>query len=94
MAIELLFTPETHVDIDEAYAWRRDRRPGLGKKLLENIADTLQGILYEIVEDSYRQALVKRFPYSIIYGYDSTNVTIYAVTHTARDPAVWRQRLP
>jgi len=30
MAAELIFAPETQQDIDEAYCWYEDRRPGFG----------------------------------------------------------------
>jgi toxin ParE1/3/4 len=99
MAIKLLFTSETHADIDEAYQWYNKRRVGLGDEFLLEVADTIQRItsrpeLCPLVDDSYRQALVKRFPYSIVYEYDRDYVTIYAVAHTARDQAAWRRRLP
>ena len=42
------------------------------------------------VERHYRRALVRRFPFAILYAYSEDIVTIYAVFHTSRDPGKWR----
>jgi toxin ParE1/3/4 len=34
MAAELIIAPEAQQDIDEAYSWYEDRRPGLGEEFL------------------------------------------------------------
>jgi plasmid stabilization system protein ParE len=52
-----------------------------------------QPMLYPVVYETYRRALIRRFPYAIFFEYLEETVTIYAVFHTARDPGKWRQRL-
>jgi plasmid stabilization system protein ParE len=98
MGAELLFTPETHQDLDDAFAWYERRRPGLGEEFLLEIAGFIQGIceqpeLRPVEVDDYRRAMATRFPYSIIYSYDGRFVTIYAVIHNSRDASAWRRRL-
>ena len=34
MAAELIIAPEAQQDVDEAYGWYEDRRPGLGEEFL------------------------------------------------------------
>jgi hypothetical protein len=34
MAAEILIAPEAQQDVDEAYNWYEDRRPGLGEEFL------------------------------------------------------------
>ena len=34
MAAELIFAPEVQQDVDEAYSWYENRRPGLGEDFL------------------------------------------------------------
>jgi hypothetical protein len=46
------------------------------------------------VHETYRRALIRRFPFAIFYEYAGTKVTVYAVFHTSRDPEKWRNRLP
>ena len=50
--------------------------------------------LLPVLDEDYRRALMRRFPYAVFYGYDGRVVTVHAVLHTARDPGKWRQRLP
>ena len=99
MGVELLFTSESHQDVDDAFSWYERRRRGLGEEFMGSVADCIRGIcerpeLRATVVDEYRQANVQRFPYSVVYGYDGRYVTIYAITHNARDPQSWRRRLP
>jgi hypothetical protein len=42
----------------------------------------------------YRRALVRKFPYVVYYRYSQDSVTIYGVSHTARDQTKWRRSLP
>ena len=69
MAAELIFSPEVQQDIDEAYGWYEDRRPGLGEDFLSCVDACIQVIcrmpeLYAKAHEEYRRALVRRFPCS------------------------------
>ena len=44
MAAELLLAPEAQQDIEEAYCWYEQRRPGLGEELLSCIDACIQQI--------------------------------------------------
>lgn len=99
MRPELLFTSETHQDIDDAYDWYEKRRYGLGDRFLASVRKCIDRILdaplsFAVVERDYRRAMLNRYPYAIIYEYDGRYVTVYAVIHTSRDLGVWRGRLP
>jgi plasmid stabilization system protein ParE len=98
MAVELIVAPEAQQDLDEAYSWYEDRRPGLGEEFLGCVDACIQQIrrspeLHAKVHEDYRRALVRRFPYSVFYEHASGTVTVYCVFHTSRDPEKWRQRL-
>jgi plasmid stabilization system protein ParE len=99
MAAKLAIAPEAELDIAEAYVWYEDRRTGLGEDFLSSVEAAIEGIrrhpeMYPIVHEGYRRAFTRRFPYAVFYEHDGTTVTVYAVFHTSRDPARWRQRLP
>lgn len=49
--------------------------------------------MYEFAHETYRRALVRRFPYAIFYEYFENVTTIYAVFHCSQDPKKWRDRL-
>jgi plasmid stabilization system protein ParE len=79
--------------------WYESRRVGLGEDLLSSIEATLEGIrrrpdIHSIAYEGYRRALLRRFPYAIIYRWANGRVTVYAVFHTSRDPLKWRARRP
>jgi len=98
MAAELIFAPEVQQDVDEAYTWYEDRRPGLGEDFLSCVDACIQLIcrmpeLYAKVHEEYRRALVRRFPYAIFYEYTGGKVFIYSIFHTSSDPKKWRNRL-
>jgi plasmid stabilization system protein ParE len=99
MAVRLILAPEAEIDLAEAYVWYEARRVGLGEEFLSSVDGCMEGIrrrpeLCAPVYESYRRALVRRFPYAVFYEYVHESVTVYAVFHTSRDPAKWRQRLP
>jgi plasmid stabilization system protein ParE len=99
MAAELVIAPEAELDIAEAFAWYEDRRLGLGEEFLSCVDACLATIrrapeLHSMIHESYRRALVRRFPYAIFYEYAEGIAIVYGVFHTARDPGKWRQRLP
>ena len=99
MAAELVVTPEAELDIAEAYGWYESRRTGLGEEFLSTVDACLEGVrrqpkLYAVVYETYRRALIRRFPYAVFYEYAERTVTIYSVFHTSRNPDKWRQHLP
>ncbi len=98
MAAELIIAPEAQQDIDEAYTWYEDRRPGLGEEFLDCVDACIQTIcrmpeLCAKVHENYRRALVRRFPYTIFYEYADGKVIVYSIFHTSRDQKKWKSRL-
>ena len=98
MVAELIIAPEAQQDVDEAYSWYEDRRPGLGEEFLGCVDVCIQAIcrmpeLFVKVHEEYRRALVRRFPYAIFYEYTGEKVIVYSIFHTSRDPKKWRNRL-
>ena len=99
MAADLIIAPEAEQDSADAYGWYEGRRPGLGEDFLSCVDACIQGIsrapdMHMVVHETYRRALVRRFPYAVFYEHAGNTATIYAVFHTSRDPDKWRQRLP
>ena len=99
MAVELTLAPEVEQDLKEAYDWYQERRDGLGEEFLTCVDACIQAAcrspeMNAIIRKDYRRALVRRFPYSIFYGYVGNSVTVYSVFHNSQNPAKWRRRLP
>ena len=98
MAAELVIAPEAQGDLEEAYAWYEHQRIGLGEEYLRCVDACIETLtrspeMYALLHETYRRALVRRFPYAVYYEYLDDVVTVYCVFHTARDPEKWRQRL-
>ena len=99
MAAELIVAPEAEQDVAEAYAWSEDQRVGLGEEFLSCVDACIEALrrnpeMYIEIHESYRRALVRRFPYGVFYEYAGDTVTVYCVFHTSRDPEKWIRRLP
>jgi plasmid stabilization system protein ParE len=99
MAAKLIVAPETELDVTEAYVWYESRRVGLGEEFLSSLDACIESIrrqpmIYPMVHETYRRALIRRFPYAIFFEHADTTVTVYAVFHTSRNPKKWCQRLP
>ncbi|HEV8714891.1 MAG TPA: type II toxin-antitoxin system RelE/ParE family toxin [Candidatus Binatia bacterium] len=99
MVKQLRILPEAEQDAADAYDWYEERQPGLGEEFLRCVDVCVQSIrrnpeMYGIVHETYRRALVRRFPYAIFYEHADDTVTIYAIFHCSQDPRKWRARLP
>jgi plasmid stabilization system protein ParE len=88
-------------EVAEAFAWYEARQPGLGFEFMRAVDARVYSIrrspeMCGFIQRPYRCAIVRRFPYMIVYRYsnDDDTVIVYAVFHTAQDPDKWRLRLP
>jgi plasmid stabilization system protein ParE len=96
--VEIVIAPEVEEDLAAACVWYEQRRAGLGEDFLSSVDACCARIrrypeMYPLVHETYRRALIRRFPYAVFYEYTEGRVTIYAVFHTARNPEKWRRRL-
>jgi plasmid stabilization system protein ParE len=95
--LPLIVNPEAEADLADAKAYYDQRSPGLGDDFIlcvEEVFDRLQRTpgLYAKVFQDLRLALIRRFPYAVIYRIDEEQVTVVAVYHTRRDPRWWQER--
>ncbi len=94
--IELL--AEAARDLERAIWWYEHERPGLGKEFLkafkattDRVRDMPEG--HQLVARRTRKALLRRFPYIVLYANDSDRHLNTAVFHAHRDPARWADRV-
>lgn len=90
-------TPEAELDLIDAIRWYDERDQELGDELLRHVYHCIASLeenprLYPIVHLQMRRALVRRFPFQILYEIDSEEIVIYGIYHSARDPQVWKRR--
>lgn len=98
MTYQLELTEEARLDIQEAWFWYEHQKANLGDEFLLSVEASLSEIernpfLYQINDTSIRIALMKRFPYKVIYSVEATRIGIIGVLHNRRDPSVWMVRV-
>ena len=95
-----ILVPEAKADVAEAYRWYADHSPELGLQFLRCVESTLLSIarsplLYPVVHESYRRALLRRFPFAVFFEIDDKHhrCVIYSVFHCSQNPGRWQDRL-
>ena len=97
MTVEVRLRPEADQDLLDAALWYEGQRSGLGKQFLDEVAAIFTTIaktpvMYPTVHRNTRRAVVHRFPFSVYYRVEDTEVVIVAVMHGSRDPRRWKSR--
>lgn len=93
MSYQLTFHPEATVEFVAASLWYAEKAEGLELRFESAVEKTISSILnnpetYGYAEKSYREALIKDFPYVIVYKVDKSANTIFivAIYNTSRNP--------
>ncbi len=89
--------PEAEREIEAAFAWYDEQRPGLGREFLNELEVVYERIaafplIHTNVYRGLRRARLRRFPVGVFYLVTDTEIRVVAVVHFARHPAVWRSR--
>jgi plasmid stabilization system protein ParE len=86
------------LDIAEAQLWYETQRIGLGREFYSEVSSVIDRLahtplVYQIVHQEVRRALVPRFPYLIWYRVLGSVVTVLACTHGKQNPSKTISRL-
>jgi len=93
----IIVRPAAAADIEEAFLWYEDQRPGLGHEFLVAVQSARESIaahpaMYPVIHRDARRALLHRFPYGIVYRIHGDAIVVVACMHGSRDPRRWRSR--
>ncbi|UII31981.1 type II toxin-antitoxin system RelE/ParE family toxin [Fulvivirga ulvae] len=82
---------EASDEISDAFTWYESKKEGLGAEFVSLLEGYFKRIienplLYPIGSGEERVAVLKRFPYKIVYGIEKETIIVYAVFHTSRNP--------
>ncbi len=85
-------------EVDKAFEWYEAHECGLGRRFVEALNSTISNMetfpkMYQCIRGEVRQAVLKRFPYSVLYIEEENRIVILAVFHQSRDPVIWEERL-
>jgi|SRR6185503_6206197 len=94
---QIVIAPEAIADLAAAKQWYQDQRWGLGDDFELCIEATLQAIAahperFPLTHRSLRKALIRRYPYLVVYRVLADLVVVIAVVHTSRSPKAWQSR--
>jgi plasmid stabilization system protein ParE len=97
-ALPIRFLPEARDEFDAAADWYEQQRAGLGVDFVTRVREVLQGIaanpqMYGTVYQDVPKAVVRRFPYLVLYREDQGEVIVISVFHTSRDPSNCQSRV-
>jgi plasmid stabilization system protein ParE len=94
MRYHLIIRPEAELDIQDGFEWYEAQLSGLGSEFIRAVDNCLSGIgrnpqSHPIVYKKARRALVRRFPYGVLYVFEQEFVAVVACFHSKRDPKYW-----
>lgn len=95
--MQCIVRPAAAADIDEAFLWYENQRPGLGHDFLaaaDTLIDTIaeHPLRYPVVRRNTRRALLRRFPYAMYFRIYDEVVVVVACMHGRRNPRRWQGR--
>ena len=96
MSVRLLESAQAK--LDDAIAWYAEQAPGLGDAFLIETLKTLKLIkqypkAWHPLTQQVRRCRLRRFPYSVIYAQEGSDLLVLAVAHQHRKPGYQRTRL-
>lgn len=96
MSVRLLESAQA--ELDDAIAWYASQAPGLGDAFLIETLKTLKLIeqypkAWHPLTQQVRRCRLRRFPYSLVYAQEGSDLLVLAVAHQHRKPGYWGARL-
>ncbi len=94
---DILFHPEAQAEYDAAIAWYQSRSPRTASRFEAEMNRVLGLIgtspdVFPSYDDEHRFAVLRRFPYSVVYQVQPGHVYVVAVAHSSRSPGYWAGR--
>jgi|ERR1700760_337811 plasmid stabilization system protein ParE len=95
---KVIFRARAEAEIAEAVEWYETRGKGLGADFMRSLEATIAAIQraptqYQIVKGQARRAVLRRFPYSLVYMASEQEIIVLACFHGRRDPRKLIERL-
>ena len=93
MSCSVIFSSKAAKEIHESFVWYEEQTKGLGHQFIEIIDFAIELIKHNPdgfpnKRNSYREAVLKRFPYIIVYEHLEAEQVIFVlhIFHTKRHP--------
>ena len=89
-----IIRPRARLQIAEAADWYDSQSPGRGDDFLHAVQGTIEAVCrnpyqFQIMRGELRRAVLRRFPYLLIYAIAEHEVTVLRCVHARRHPRTW-----
>jgi plasmid stabilization system protein ParE len=93
----VFFTDAARSDLEDALTWYEAHAPETVPRFREALRVAVARLgenpkQFPASSNKTRRALLRHFPYLLIFSETPAAVYVVAVFHTSRDPKVWRNR--
>ena len=87
----IIITEKAETEYYTAYWYYEEARPGLGVSFEHEVGKSLKTIkknpvLFQRKYKRYREALLRRFPFFIVYEIIKDRIIVHSFFHTSRNP--------
>jgi len=94
----LSFTEEAASDLDHACQWYAADREGRDRSFMAALEAVLLHMRhspgsFRAVAGSFRRAVLRHFPYTVLFTFDDRQVIVHAVFHNAQHPDKLSRRM-
>jgi toxin ParE1/3/4 len=95
----VVLAPAAERDISDAFLWYRERNALAADGFRAEVFDAVDRIASAPLsrpsdDEGNRMRVLKRFPYSVVYGVAGATITVLAIAHHRRRPNYWRASEP
>jgi toxin ParE1/3/4 len=89
--MNLRYTGRSKDDLELTFMWYERQRRGLGFEFLDCVEAALQNIIdypeiYQLRYSCFRGCPIRRFPFSIFYSIENSEIVVHAVFDNRQDP--------
>ena len=96
--MQVEFIEPASIELDDAILYYNLQSEGLGEKFLDEVLETVELIstfpqIWSQNSESTRKAVLRKFPFNLIYSKHEEKIFIIAVAHQHREPEYWIDRL-
>ena len=89
--MKLRYTDRAKDDVELAFAWYERQRRGLGFEFLDCVEIAVMSILenpemHRNFYSSFRGCVIRRFPFSVFYTVEDTEIVVHSVFDNRQDP--------
>jgi plasmid stabilization system protein ParE len=98
LSLPVYFHPAAADEAEAALTWYAERSPRAAGRFVVSLSETIEGISnspqrFPPFHSGTKRALVRRFPFLVIFRERSGQIEVIAVAHGKRRPGYWRKRL-